>query len=168
MGAPRIVRFFAVTVVALLTSVVGVQNALAQWTFRAATDPIIRNVTLFSNTPAAGTNTLFVSTLTDGMYKVTEVVSSRSITWQKINNGLPILQVRSHSSINIDTMYAITDGAGIFKTIDGGANWSALNGSGLGCLNVRSFNFDTTSPRTLIVGTNRCHHQFPAGWQLRH
>ncbi len=153
MGAPRIVRFFSVTVIALLTSVFGVQSALAQWTYRVATDPIIRNVTSFLGTPVAGTNTLFVSTLTDGMYKVTEVVSSRSITWQKINNGLPILQVRSHSSIDINTMYAITDGAGIFKTIDGGANWSALNGSGLGCLNVRSFNFDATSPRTLIVGT---------------
>ena len=90
MGAPRIVRFFSITVVALLASAVGVEDAWAQWTFRAATDPIIRNVTLFANTPAAGTNTLFVSTLTDGMYKVTEVVSTQSITWQKINNGLPI------------------------------------------------------------------------------
>lgn len=156
MRASRSGRLFYFLTVVFVMSAVVVPEAMAQWTFRVAPSPIIRNVTLYSNTPTTGTNTLFVSTLTDGMYKATEIVSTQTVTWQKINNGLPIVQVRTHTSIDSITMYALTDGAGLFKTIDGGTTWSALNGSGstaLGCLNTRSFNFDSTTPRTLIVGT---------------
>ena len=132
-------------------------NALAQWTYRVAPDPTIRSISFFINTPASGSTTLFVSTLTDGMYKVIDTGVSATSTFQKISNGLPIVQVRLHTSIDINTMYAGTDGAGLFKSIDGGANWLPLNGSvamPLGCSNVRSFNFDVTVPRTLIVGTS--------------
>ncbi|MEQ1518586.1 MAG: dockerin type I domain-containing protein, partial [Usitatibacteraceae bacterium] len=54
--------------------------------------------------------------------------------------------------------YAATDGAGIFKTIDGGTNWTAINGSGataLGCLEVRSISLVTIAPnRTLLISTS--------------
>ena len=52
------------------------QNAFAQWTYRVAPDPIIRNISVFPNVPSAGTNTLIVSTLTDGMYKVIDTIVS--------------------------------------------------------------------------------------------
>ena len=39
------------------------QNAFAQWTFRAAPQPLISNITVTANSPAAGTNTLIASTL---------------------------------------------------------------------------------------------------------
>ena len=123
MGAPRIVRFFSVTVVALLASAVGVQNALAQWTYRAAPQPLIRNISVFAGNPVTGTNTLIVSTLTDGMYKGTD--TGTAITWQKISTGIPIVQVRSHTVITpspatnpVTDIYAATDGAGLYKTID--------------------------------------------------
>ena len=40
------------------------EDAAAQWTFRAAPQPLIRNVTVFANSPAAGSHTLIASTLT--------------------------------------------------------------------------------------------------------
>ena len=160
MGASAILRFLSYTGTSLLLWALGVQDAAAQWTYRVATDPIIRNISVFANTPVTipVTNTLFVSTLTDGMYKVTDTTGNQqTITWQKINNGLPIVEIRTHLAVDINTLYAGTDGAGLFKTIDGGASWSALNGSGataLGCTNVRSINTDGVSPRTLTVGTS--------------
>ena len=156
MCTPRFIYSFAVSVAALFASMVVVPDALAQWTYRVASEPYIRNITVFTGVPAVGSNTLVVSTLTDGMYKIVDTGNQQTSTYQKINNGIPIPEVRFHSPIDINTIYAGTDGAGFFKTIDGGANWLPLNGSGagaLGCLNVRSFNFDTTPTPRLIVGT---------------
>ena len=51
--------------VAFLALAVLAQNAFAQWTYRIAPDPIIRNISVFPNVPSAGTNTLIVSTITD-------------------------------------------------------------------------------------------------------
>ncbi len=155
MRAPRFIRFLSVTIIAALASAVGMQNAFAQWTFRAAPQPLIRNITVTANSPAAGTNTLIVSTLTDGMYKGTD--NGTTTTWQKISNGIPIVQVRTHATVGTTDIYAATEGAGLFKTIDGGANWSAINGSGanaLGCLDVRSVSVVVATPtRTLLVST---------------
>ena len=60
------------------------QYAFAQWTYRVAPEPYVRNIVVFANTPSAGTNTLIVSTLTDGMYKVidTSVSSLTSVSTQ--------------------------------------------------------------------------------------
>ena len=156
MCIPRFIYSFAVSVVALLASVFGMHDALAQWTYRVAPEPYIRNISVFTGVPAVGSNTLIVSTLTDGMYKIVDTGNQQTSSFQKINNGIPIPEVRFHSPIDINTIYAGTDGAGLFKTTNGGANWLPLNGSGagaLGCLNVRSFNFDTTPTPRLIVGT---------------
>ena len=156
--APSCIFRFALSAAAVfLVATVHIQHADAQWTYRVATDPYIRNVVAVANTPSVGTHTLFVGTLTDGVYKVTDT-GNQSTVWQKINNGLPVLQVRTLTFIDINTLYAGTDGAGLFKTADAnaGATWTALNGGGasaLGCANIRSINFDATMPRTLIVGT---------------
>lgn len=159
MGAPHIRRFLAVTAVALFASAFGVENAFAQWTYRAAPGPLIRNITVYANNPVAGTHTLFVSTLTNGMYKGTD--NGTSVTWQNINTGIPIGQVRAHVAVSATLttdFYALTDGAGIFKTTNGGATWTAINGSGataLGCLDVRTASVVVaTQPRTLLVSTS--------------
>jgi len=83
----------------------------AQWTYRGAPDPHIRQIRSFFGVPLAGTNTLVVSTLTDGMYKGTD--NGTTTTWQKINTGLPTPAVRSHNSVDINTYYASTDGFGL-------------------------------------------------------
>ena len=158
MCTPRFIYSFAVSVAALFASMVVVPDALAQWTYRIATEPYVRNISVFINTPSAGTNTLFVGTLTDGVYRVNDT-NNQSTSWLKINNGLPTVQIRTLSTVDINTLYAGTDGAGLFKTANANssATWSSLNGSGLtalGCSNIRSINTDATMPlRTLIVGT---------------
>lgn len=158
MVPSRIFRLVNFSVFVFLAAFGHVQIADAQWTYRVATDPYIRNVFAFANTPAAGTHTLYVGTLTDGVYKVTDT-GNQTTVWQKINNALPVVQARTLSAIDINTLYAGTDGAGLFKTSDANAaaTWTAINGGGasaLGCANIRSFNFDATMPRTLIVGTS--------------
>ena len=155
MCTPRIVRFISIALVAIF-SVAHLEDAAAQWTFRAAPQPLIRNVTVFANTPAAGSHTLIASTLTDGMYK--GIDSGTTTTWQKIGNGIPVVQARTHTTVTTTDFYAATDGAGIFKTTDGGGSWTAINGSGataLGCLDVRTIAVPVTAiPRTLLVSTS--------------
>ena len=157
-------RLFSSAVVAVFASAVTITDSLAQsWTYRTAPPPLIRTITPLANNPAAGTNTLIVSTLTDGMYKGTETVSAT--TWQKINAGIPIVQVRTHATITpspatnpVTDIYAATEGAGVYKTTNGGTSWTAINGSGagaLGCLDVRSITVPVTiAPRTLLVSTS--------------
>ena len=163
MSAPRTVRCLSVTVIALFASAIGIQNAFAQWTYRAAPQPLIRNISVFTNNPVTGTNTLIVSTLTDGMYKGTD--NGANTTWQKINTGIPVVQARAHVAITpvlstnpVTDIYAVTDGAGVFKTTNGGTSWTAINGSGpsaLGCLQARTIAVPvTTVPRTLLVSTS--------------
>ena len=160
MCESRITRLLPFAVVAIFTSAAGVPDALAQsWTYRAAPEPLIRNISQFANNPVAGTNTLIVSTLTDGMYKGAD--TSTGTTWQKISTGIPIVQIRSHAVIGanpVTDIYAATEGAGVYKTVNGGTGWTAINGSGagaLGCLDVRSIAVTTTTvPRTLLVSTS--------------
>lgn len=159
MGAPRFVRLLSITAVALFASAVVVENAFAQWTYRFTPGPLVRNITVYANNPVAGTHTLFASTLTNGMYK--GIDNGTSVTWQTINTGIPIGQVRAHVAVSTTLttdFYAVTDGAGIFKTTDGGATWTAINGNGataLGCLDVRTASIIVaTQPRTLLVSTS--------------
>ena len=131
MGTAREVRILLFSMVALLAAATGVDDAHSQsWTYRAAPAPLIRNISPFANNPVAGTTTLIVSTLTDGMYKVVHTPnSSTSPVVTKLNSGLPTLQIRTHTAIDINTIYAATDGAGLFKSINGGTSWTAVNGS---------------------------------------
>jgi hypothetical protein len=156
MCTPRIVRFISIAIVAIFCALAHLEDAAAQWTFRAAPQPLIRNVTVFANSPVAGTHTLIASTLTDGMYK--GIDSGSTTTWTKIGNGIPVVQARTHTTVSSTDFYAATDGAGLFKTTDGGGSWIAINGTGataLGCLDVRTIAVPvTTIPRTLLVSTS--------------
>src|SRR5260221_3811122 len=51
------------------------------------------------------------------------------------------------------TAFAGTSGAGILKTVDGGATWATANG-GLSTQNVSSLAIDPTTPTTLYAGTD--------------
>ena len=161
MGLPSIVRRLSITLVTILSITGSIHNAFAQWTYRASPQPLIRNISVFPNNPASGTNTVIVSTLTDGMYKAVD--TGTGVTWQPISAGIPIVQVRGHAVIApslstgpITDIYAATEGAGVYKTTDGGVSWTAINGTGttLGCLNVRQIAVPVTTPtRTLIAAT---------------
>ena len=50
------------------------------------------------------------------------------------------------------TLYAGTDGGGVFKSTDGGGNWSAIN-TGLTNTYVYALAIDPVTPTTLYAGT---------------
>lgn len=52
-----------------------------------------------------------------------------------------------------DTIYAGTDWHGVYKSSDGGMNWSSIS-SGLVKLNVRTLVIDPKTPSTLYLGTD--------------
>ncbi len=156
MSAPRIVRFASIAAVASLAGAFSATNVFAQWTFRASPEPLVRNINVLANTPVSGTNTLIVSTLTDGMLKGTETATGT--TWQKIGNGIPVVQIRAHIVSSATIFYAATQSAGVYKTTNGGTSWSAINGSGataLGCVDVRTIAVTAVAgaTRTLLAAT---------------
>ncbi|HNQ61749.1 MAG TPA: T9SS type A sorting domain-containing protein [Bacteroidia bacterium] len=69
---------------------------------------------------------LFSSTADSGIYRFTGYVGSDRY-WEQVNNGLTQLSVKSLVSIDSITVLAGTDGDGLFKTEDNGANWNAIN-----------------------------------------
>lgn len=145
--------FLAASISCVLT--LGSNATHAQWTYRAAPDPIVRSLSVFPNTPAAGTTTLIAATLGGGMFK--GVDNGSSWTWHGINNGLPTGTIWNAATININTIYAGTDTAGLYKTADGGSTWLPSNGSGataLGCMSVRNI---SSIGSTLYVAT-RCRY----------
>ncbi len=127
----------------------------AQWTFRTAPEPYVRSVSVFRDTPAAGTTTLIANTLGAGVFK--GIDTGASWTWQGINNGLPTGRIWTLNAVDINTFYAGTDGYGIYKTTDGGNNWLPLNGSGataLGCMEVRDIEISGTT----LYASTRCRY----------
>jgi photosystem II stability/assembly factor-like uncharacterized protein len=131
-------------------------HASAQWTLRAAPDPYIRSVAVFANTPVAGSSTLILSTLTNGMYK--GVDNGAGVAWQTINQGLPTLRIFTSNAPDTNTIYAATDGAGIYKTTDGGATWTPLNGSGNGALGCKVVRTITRSGSTTLYAGTACRY----------
>jgi hypothetical protein len=73
-----------------------------------------------------------------------------------VNTGLTNLKVQalalSLGYATDRTLFAGTDGGGVFKSTDGGASWSAMN-EGLGNLSIGSLALTPTFPRTLFAGT---------------
>ena len=51
------------------------------------------------------------------------------------------------------TLYAGTDGSGVFRTTDGGANWSAVN-NGLSHLRIRTLAIDPIDPMRVYAGSD--------------
>ena len=51
-----------------------------------------------------------------------------------------------------DTLYAGTSGGGVFKSINGGTNWTAMN-TGLTNTNIRALAINPQTPEILYAGT---------------
>ena len=56
--------------------------------------------------------------------------------------------------INTQTIYAGTYGGGVFKSLDGGSTWYAIN-AGLTNLHIYSLAIDPTNTQTVYAGTEQ-------------
>jgi photosystem II stability/assembly factor-like uncharacterized protein len=105
-------------------------------------------------------STVYAST-NAGMSKSTD----GGATWSAINSGLPTATMFVRNGVpfypvstlaidprNLGTIYAGTGASGVFRTIDGGVSWNAVN-SGLTTLSVGSLAIDTHGAGTLYAGT---------------
>ncbi len=102
-------------------------------------DAYVRGVRFFPNNPVAGQTVLYASTLGAGVLKVVD--NGTSLTTTQINSGLPALRIRTIAATDVNTLFAGLDSWGVYKSTNGGATWTASNGSGvtkLGCVNVRN------------------------------
>lgn len=104
--------------------------------------------------------TAYVATQGEGIFKTTDAGS----TWTAVNNGIGTIFSGTEEDsvylvavdpVNAGTAYAVTLNTGVFKTVDGGAHWSAVN-TGLtttikaqGFLN--SFAVDPKNPQVLYL-----------------
>jgi photosystem II stability/assembly factor-like uncharacterized protein len=75
--------------------------------------------------------------------------------WPLINAGLTNTDVNALvvDPITPQTIYAGTNGGGVFKTTNGGGNWF-VPGAGLTSPNVQALAIDPTAPQTIYAGTN--------------
>jgi PKD repeat protein len=105
------------------------------------------------------TNTLFIGAPAGGIWKSTDY----GATWANMNNGLTRLGISSivvHPTTPT-TIYVGTGdrdagdapGYGVWRSTDGGANWSAWN-IGMGNRTVNEILMDPTDPDILIAATN--------------
>jgi len=129
-----------------------------QWVRKnAAPDPFIRNIRVFGNTPVTGQTTIFAGSLANGVVKVVDTGTSQTVT--PLNNGLPMLRIRSiQASTDTTNLYVGLDGHGVYKTTDGGANWVAANGSGGGSLGCREVRNLTARSNSEIWAVTACRH----------
>jgi uncharacterized membrane protein YgcG len=74
-----------------------------------------------------------------------------------MNPGLPDIQVLyiAIDPITPSTLYAATDQKGVFKSTDGGGNWSAMNTAlpDVYYLGIRNLTIDPITPSTVYAGT---------------
>jgi len=129
----------------------------------------------------SNTNTVYASTANAGMYKSID----GGANWSPINNGLPgAAMVGTPPWYRIApsdplTIYLALDksvgSAGVWKTIDGGANWTDASGN-LGSLSssaliARKFAIDPTDPNRVYVATRAGVFETTNGgasWQWKH
>jgi hypothetical protein len=116
-------------------------HAVEQWIFTAEPSTYVRGTRLFANTPVAGQSVLFASTLGAGVLKITR--NGTSITTTQLNNGLPLDRIQTIAATDVNTLFAAVDSYGMYKSTDGGANWSAANGTGLACRSLRNISVRT-------------------------
>ena len=104
------------------------------------------------------TQTIYAGTHWDGVFKSTDGGSS----WNAVNNGLPgiLLEDTTVNSLAIDPkntniIYAgaegILGGYGVFKSTDGGANWTEIN-NGLTNTNINFLAIDPKNTQIIYAG----------------
>lgn len=69
---------------------------------------------------------LFAATADSGIFRFTGFVGNDRY-WEKVNTGLGNLKVTSLVAVDSSTVLAGTNGGGIFRTTNKGANWVAVN-----------------------------------------
>lgn len=82
-------------------------------------DPFVSSIVIHLTQPSV----LFIGG-PGGVWKTTD--SGR--TWQAMNQGLATLNIRALalSPQNVQTLYAGTNGSGLYRSTDGGATWTAI------------------------------------------
>ncbi len=73
---------------------------------------------------------LFSATADSGVFRFTGYVGSDRY-WEKVNNGITQLQMKSLLALDSITVLAGTDGGGLFKTINNGVSWNAVSSTPL-------------------------------------
>ena len=70
-----------------------------------------------------------------------------------MNTGVTDLEIRALAihPATPTVVYAGTDGGGVFKTVNSGASWSAVN-SGLTDLNLKTLAINPVTPATILSG----------------
>jgi len=139
-------------------------NSGASWTaasngLNASPGSVVLSVLSLAISPSSP-STIYAGTNT-GVFKSTNSGQS----WVQANDGLRVqtpltgaLYIPSVRSIAVnpatpDTLYAGSSQGGVFKSMDGGANWTASN-NGLSNIVITSLAIDHTTPSTLYASTN--------------
>jgi photosystem II stability/assembly factor-like uncharacterized protein len=73
--------------------------------------------------------------------------------WSAIGLTNPRVRALAIDPVTPTTLYAGTDGGGVFKSANGGATWSTVN-TDLTNTNVRALAIHPTTPTTLYAGTD--------------
>jgi photosystem II stability/assembly factor-like uncharacterized protein len=76
------------------------------------------------------------------------------MNWSEIENGLTgSVQVLAFDPVNTDIILAGTSDAGLFRTLDGGINWSSIGSSTLPSDGAISIAIAAVQPQTVYLGT---------------
>jgi hypothetical protein len=128
-------------------------------------EPLVRVLVIDPLTPS----TLYAGTSNDGVFKSTDGGDS----WTAMNNGLPTYTTNMSTytesiyplvidPLTPSTLYAGTDAAGVYKSMDGGDSWTAMN-NGLPTYTTDGITYtesiytlaiDPLTPSTLYAGTS--------------
>jgi hypothetical protein len=93
----------------------------------------VKPVGLHSGKITAITHTgkyLFTGTAETGVYRYTGFVG-KDRYWEKVSNGLTSTHIKCLAAVDSITVLAGTNGSGLFKTTNKGANWSMINSPSL-------------------------------------
>ncbi len=75
--------------------------------------------------------------------------------WQQVNGPYGgDIRVLAIDPVTPQTLYAGTEGGGVFKTVNSGGNWSTIN-TGLTNKIVHSLKIDPSTPQTVYAGTEK-------------
>ena len=122
-------------------------NAGANWVVSSTGIPDSSNDVRALTLSPSDHSILYAASGSD-VYKSTNAAAS----WTKISSGLPNSSITTLAidPSNPSVVFAATIAKGIYKTVDGGLNWTSV---GLNTIGVNSINFEGTSSLNIYAGT---------------